>query len=178
MHPDSRLHEGQRKIMDHILLAASFGTCSERTPRSSQQHLRPVLGALPIVCINRGCRTNEVCSERRCPRTTPMRSLCPATEKLMSGSVRLLVRLFRRQPPTPIPAPITTHGLAIFWHEQGCPRHIGAEISVPMRSGKTAIYQLYRVTPATGVDWSWYEFKFGRYQSLPNAERIHGEKDA
>jgi len=47
-----------------------------------------------------------------------------------------------------------------------------------MRSGKTAIYQLYRVTPATGVDWSWYEFKFGRYQSLPNAERIHGEKDA
>jgi len=110
--------------------------------------------------------------------TTPTKESDATQERAGGGWMRRLVRLFRRQPPTPIPAPITTHGLAIFWHEQGCPRHIGAEISVPMRSGKTAIYQLYRVTPATGVDWSWYEFKFGRYQSLPNAERIHGEKDA
>ena len=80
-----------------------------------------------------------------------------------------LVRLFRRQPPTPIPAPITTHGLAIFWHHHGCPRHIGTEINVQMQSGKTATFRLSRVTPATGVDWSWYEFDFVRYQSLPNS---------
>lgn len=90
------------------------------------------------------------------------------TEKLMSGSVRLLVRLFRRQSPTPIPAPITTHGLAIFWHHHGCPRHIGTEINVQMQSGQTATFRLSRVTPATGVDWSWYEFDFVRYQSPQN----------
>ena len=98
-----------------------------------------------------------------------MKRLRTATEKLMSGSVRLLVRLFRRQSPTPIPAPITTHGLAIFWHHHGCPRHIGTEINVQMQSGQTATFRLSRVTPATGVDWSWYEFDFVRYQSLPNA---------
>jgi len=78
-------------------------------------------------------------------------------------------RLFQRQPHTPIPAPITTHGLAIFWHQHGCPTQIGTDISVQMRSGRTATFRLSQVTPATGVDWSWYKFDFVNYQSLPNA---------
>ena len=63
----------------------------------------------------------------------------------------------------PIPRPFRTHGLATFWHDRGCPDKVGDEIKVKMVSGQTAVFKLTNIEPATGVDWSWYDFGFVRY---------------
>lgn len=58
---------------------------------------------------------------------------------------------------------IRTHGLAIFWIEIGSPKKIGTQVEVNMKSGKTAIYELRHIEPATGTDWNWYDLEFVRY---------------
>jgi len=59
---------------------------------------------------------------------------------------------------------IRTHGLAIFWHEIGAPKEIGTQVEVNMDSGRIGIYELRNIEPATGTDWSWYDFEFVRYK--------------
>ncbi len=78
-----------------------------------------------------------------------------------------LRRVFTRAEPVtePIPPPIRTHGIATFWYHHGCPDRIGQEIKVAMTSGKTAVFRLSNIEPATGVDWSWYDFDFVRYET-------------
>ena len=80
-------------------------------------------------------------------------------------SLRQFIRWLRREPPPsePIPRPFRTHGCANFWYDHGCPDVLGTEIKVAMTSGRTAVFRLSKITPATGVDWSWYDFDFVRY---------------
>jgi len=66
------------------------------------------------------------------------------------------------------PQPFRTNGLAIWWYNHGCPREIGALVCDKMQSGRTAIFRLVNVERATGVDWSWYEFNFVRYEGTSN----------
>ena len=67
------------------------------------------------------------------------------------------------------PQPFRTHGLAVWWYDHGRPCEIGALVRDKMRSGRTAIFRLVNVEGATGVDWSWYDFEFVRYEDVPNA---------
>ena len=90
---------------------------------------------------------------------------------LLFDQLKRLVRgwFWRKHPQTvPIPRPIRTHGCANFWYDHGCPREIGTEIRVAMTSGRTAVFRLSNTEPATGVDWSWYDFDFVCYLPSPN----------
>lgn len=70
---------------------------------------------------------------------------------------------FQKTPPEPIPAPIRTHGCAVFWSDHGHPHEIGSQICVTMTSGRIALYRMVKREQAVGVDWYWYDFEFVRY---------------
>lgn len=70
----------------------------------------------------------------------------------------------RYVPSGPQDLHIRTHGLAVFWFEIGCPKEIGTQVDVKMKSGKTAVYELRNIEPVPNSDWSWYDLEFVRYK--------------
>ena|GEM_PF-6977081 len=96
-----------------------------------------------------------------------MKTLAKTKARLSALALRVVRR--NRAQAEPIPRPIRTHGCATFWYNHGCPDRVGVEINVAMMSGKTAVFRLSKIEPATGVDWSWYDFDFVRYLPSPNA---------
>ena len=67
---------------------------------------------------------------------------------------------------------ITT--ISSFWYSINCPSYesIGkSRLIVKMQSKKDAVYELFKVERAWGVDWCWITYKFVRYASFLDTQK-------